>query len=605
MHLNDKVAIITGSGRGIGRGVAMFLAENGAKVIINDPGSAADGSGEDNAPAQKTADDINNAGGKAIANFDSIADYQSAGKLVNQAIEEWGQVDILVNCAGILRDRMVFNMSKEEWDAVIKVHLYGHFNMISHVSKIMRQNQWGRIINFTSNSGLLGNLGQVNYGAAKAGIAGMTRSVAKDLEKYNITVNAISPVADTRMTADVGGNDKPNKKQSIFAGMKEPEFVAPMIGYLASDKAKNINGKIFYVQGGRVSLPFHPSPEHSIYTEKKIWDLKDLDDGMHYVLMRRKRNPVPPLEEIEIPGRDKPATDLRKQPLKNKTIVVTGAAGGIGAKVSETLAAYGANLILNDPGSELDGSGNNQELLNDLVGKLEKNNSNILASKHQITDWEDTGKLIDTAVSNFGSLDGVVHVAGILQDRMIFNMTEEEWDSVIKVHLTAYFNLAKHASVIMRKQNFGRLIGFTSSSGLTGNAGQANYSAAKAGIAGMTRCLAIDLGRNGITANAIAPTAMTRMTESVPQQIQQGKFDEDQKAQRMDLDPAQIAPLTAYLCSEQAWDINGKIFYSSGKKIAIGHDVLPFRSINKPASWDIDDLSIMVPDLLNGMNSSS
>lgn len=605
MHLKDKVAIITGSGRGIGRGIAMFLAENGAKVLINDPGSAADGSGEDSAPAQKTADDIIATGGKAIANFDSIADYQSAGKLVDQAVKEWGQVDILVNCAGILRDRMVFNMSKEEWDAVIQVHLYGHFNMISHVSKIMRQNQWGRIINFTSNSGLLGNLGQVNYGAAKAGIAGMTRSIAKDLEKYNITVNAISPVADTRMTADVGGSDKPNKKQSIFAGMKEPEFVAPMIGYLASDKAQNINGKIFYVQGGRVSLPFHPSPEHSIVSDKKIWDLKDLDDGMHYVLMRRKRNPVPPLEELEIPGRDMPAKDLSKQPLKNKTIVITGAAGGIGSKVSEALALHGANLILNDPGSNLDGSGKNQNVLTDLASELQKNNSNVLTSEHDITKWEDAAELINSAVSNFGTIDAVVHIAGILQDRMIFNMTEEEWDNVINVHLTAYFNLAKHASAIMRKQNFGRLIGFSSSSGLTGNAGQANYSAAKAGIAGMTRCLAIDLGRNGITANAIAPTAMTRMTDSVPEQVQQEKFNEAQKTQRMELDPAQIAPLTAYLCSEQSWDINGKIFYSAGKKIAIGHDVLPFRSINKPAAWDIDDLSKMVPDLLNGMNSLS
>ena len=605
MHLKDKVAIVTGSGRGIGRGVAMFLAENGAKVVINDPGSAADGSGEDSAPAQKTADDIIANGGKAVANFDSVADYKSAGQLVDQAIKEWGQVDILVNCAGILRDRMVFNMSKEEWDAVIQVHLDGHFNMISHVSKIMRKNQSGRIINFTSNSGLLGNIGQVNYGAAKAGIAGMTRSIAKDLEKYNITVNAISPVADTRMTADVESNNKSKKKQSIFAGMKEPEFVAPMIGYLASDNAKNINGKIFYVQGGRVSLPFHPSPEHSIVSEKKIWNLQDLDDGMHYVLLRRKRNPVPPLEEIEIPGRDKPATDLLNEPLKNKTIIVTGAAGGIGNKISETLASYGANLILNDPGSNLDGSGNNQNILNELASKLEKNNPNILMSEHKITEWEDSEELIKTAVSNFGTIDAVVHVAGILQDRMIFNMTEEEWNNVIKVHLTAYFNLAKHASAIMRKQNFGRLIGFTSSSGLIGNAGQANYSAAKAGIAGMTRCLAIDLGRNGITANAIAPTAMTRMTDSVPEQIQEDKFNEEQKSQRAELDPAQIAPLTAYLCSEQAWDINGKIFYSAGKKISIAHDVLPFRSINKPSAWNIDDLSVMVPDLLNGISPSA
>ena len=291
--------------------------------------------------------------------------------------------------------------------------------------------------------------------------------------------------------------------------------------------------------------------------------------------------------------------------LEGKVAIVTGGGGGIGRGVCRLLAEEGASVVVNDVGGAVDGTGTSTGPADELVSEIKENGGIAVSNYDTIATMEGAGKLVQAAIDNFGRVDILMHVAGILRDRMVFNMTEEEWDSVIKVHLTAYFNLAKHASVIMRKQNFGRLIGFTSSSGLTGNAGQANYSAAKAGIAGMTRCLAIDLGRNGITANAIAPTAMTRMTESVPQQIQQGKFDEDQKAQRMDLDPAQIAPLTAYLCSEQAWDINGKIFYSSGKKIAIGHDVLPFRSINKPASWDIDDLSIMVPDLLNGMNSSS
>ena len=606
MHLKNKVAIVTGSGRGIGRGVAMFLASQGAKVVVNDPGSAADGSGEDKSPAQQTADDIVAEGGIAIANFDSVAEIESAQLLINQAVDEWGTIDILVNCAGILRDRMVFNMSKDEWDAVIQVHLYGHFNMISLASKIMRQNQWGRIINFTSNSGLLGNIGQVNYGAAKAGIAGLTRSVSKDLEKYNITVNAVSPVAETRMTADVANPDKPNKKQSIFAGMKAPEQVAPMIGYLASEEAKDINGKIFYVQGGRVSIPFNPSPEHSIFASKEQWSMEDLDDGIHYVLLRRKRNPVPPSDEITVAGRDSAAKPLNKEMLKDKTILITGAAGGIGREICKDLARHGANLIINDPGSNLDGSGGNSKALEDLGNKLQKDNSNVLLSSHSITDWNDTEKLIESSVSHFNSIDAVIHTAGILQDRMIFNMTIDEWKKVIDVHLTAYFYLAKHASMVMRKQNFGRLIGFTSSSGLMGNPGQANYAAAKAGIAGMTRCLAIDLGRNGITANAISPTAMTRMTDSVPDSIQKNKFSEAQKASRANYAASYIAPLATYLCSEQAWDINGKIFYSAGKKVSIAHEPLPFRSINKPELWQIDELSTLVPDsLMNGIISKA
>ena len=603
MHLENKVAIITGSGRGIGKGIAMFLASQGAKIVVNDPGSAQDGSGEDAGPAQQTANEIIKQGGIAIANFDSIADYDSAGNLINQAINEWGTIDILVNCAGILRDRMIFNMTKEEWDAVLKVHLYGHFNTISQASKVMKINNTGSIINFTSNSGLLGNIGQVNYGAAKAGIAGLTRVTARDLQKYNITVNAISPVAETRMTEGVDGQGKSNKKTSIFAGMKAPEQVAPMVGYLASESAKKITGKIFYVQGGRVSIPFHPTPEHTIYSSESRWSLENLDDGINYVLLRKKRNPVPPAEDIIVPGRDSAAKPLNTIPLKNKTFIITGAAGGIGKEIAKELASHGANLILNDPGVQLDGTKENPSLLKQLADELIANNYNAIISKDDITQWEGANNLINSATEQFQTLDGVIHAAGILQDKMIFNMTADEWHNVIKVHLTSYFNLVKHASIIMKKQNFGRLIGFTSSAGLNGNAGQANYGAAKAGIAGMTRCLAIDLGKIGITANAIAPTAITRMTESVPKNIKDKKINYNNATFQSNYNPNQIAPLVAYLCSEQAWNINGKVFYSAGKKVSIAHDILPFRSINKPELWTIDELAELVPNsLLDGLD---
>ena len=198
-RLKGKVAVVTGSGGGIGRGIAILMAEEGAKVVVNDLGGAVDGSGSSDAAANKVAEEIKAAGGEAVPNYESVATVEGGEKIIQTAIDSFGKLDILVNNAGILRDRMVFNMAPEEWDSVIKVHLYGVFNCSKPASVIFRQQRSGRIISMSSTSGLIGNSGQANYGAAKAGIAGFTRVIARDLGRYGVTCNYIAPGAGTRM----------------------------------------------------------------------------------------------------------------------------------------------------------------------------------------------------------------------------------------------------------------------------------------------------------------------------------------------------------------------------------------------------------------------
>ncbi len=199
--LEDKVAVITGAGRGIGRSIALMMAEEGAKVVVNDPGVGPDGAGTDDGPADQVVAEITKAGGTAVANHDTVATADGGEAIIKTAVDKFGRVDILVNNAGILRDRMIFNMSEEEWDAVIAVHLKGHFNCTKPASVLMRQQRYGRIINYSSESGLWGNAGQANYGAAKSAIAGFTRVVARDLGRYAVTVSYTPPPLPTLHTA--------------------------------------------------------------------------------------------------------------------------------------------------------------------------------------------------------------------------------------------------------------------------------------------------------------------------------------------------------------------------------------------------------------------
>src|SRR5256885_4500415 len=244
-RLDGRVAIVTGAGRGIGRSVARLLAGEGASVVVNDLGSAVDGSGHDSGPAHDVVAEIAEAGGKAVANGADISVFAAAENLVQTAIEEFGRLDILVNVAGILRDRMVFNMTEQEWDDVIRVHLKGTFNTTrfasAHWRSLREEAAQNRIINFTSVSGLHGAAGQPNYAAAKMGIVGLTYSCANSLAKYGVTVNAISPGAATRMTESV---PRPRRRApAASAGERAPDNAAPLVAYLASERSGWINGR--------------------------------------------------------------------------------------------------------------------------------------------------------------------------------------------------------------------------------------------------------------------------------------------------------------------------------------------------------------------------
>jgi NAD(P)-dependent dehydrogenase (short-subunit alcohol dehydrogenase family) len=246
-----RVAIVTGAGRGIGREHALSLARHGAKVVVNDLGGSADGTGADAGPAQQVVEEIIAAGGEAIANTDSVADWEGAQRLINSAIERFGDLHALVNNAGILRDRVLANMTEEEWDAVINVHLKGTFApsrwAVAHWREQAKAGTTvsGRIINTTSVSGIYGNPGQTNYGAAKAGIAAFTNIAALEVARYGVTVNAVAPVALTRMTEGLGPAPETDEEREA----RSPAWIAPIVTWLASEESAGVTGRVFEASG--------------------------------------------------------------------------------------------------------------------------------------------------------------------------------------------------------------------------------------------------------------------------------------------------------------------------------------------------------------------
>ncbi len=301
-RLEGRVAIVTGGAGGIGKGVSAWLAREGASVVVNDIGGAVDGTGQSSGPTDAVITDIKAEGGKAIANYDSIASYEGAGKIVQAALDNFGRLDIVCHVAGILRDRMVFNMTGEEWDAVLQVHLYGAFNIVRQSVPHLIKQRYGRIVIFSSGSGL-GNSGQANYAAAKEGQVGFVRSLSRELAPYNITVNAVYPGGDTRMTQGVPDTAREIRAQRGISSQQaevkreveapgNPERNAPKVVYLCTEAAGNITGQVIGTSG----LPItRYSPRHvsrAIHKNGR-WTLDELMTMMPNSITQGIPNPAP------------------------------------------------------------------------------------------------------------------------------------------------------------------------------------------------------------------------------------------------------------------------------------------------------------------------
>jgi NAD(P)-dependent dehydrogenase (short-subunit alcohol dehydrogenase family) len=307
MHMQGRAGIVTGAGRGIGREVALLLAREGASVLVNDPGVGRGGEATEEKPADAVVAEIESFQGRAVANYSSVADYASAGRMVAQCVETFGKIDFLVNVAGMLRERMIWNMTEEDFDAVISVHLKGHWNMCHHAIKVMRGARYGRIVNFSSDA-FKGSVGQCNYSAAKAGIIGLTRSIAREAGRYGITANAMCPMAATRMTVNdaVIAGWKRRLERGLLTqaqyesrmAMPGPEFVAPMVAYLCTEDARDVNGQLFHAERSLIHTYQYGEEGKAIYkfTDGGMFDVGELVETIPASLMAGVPNMAPPDE---------------------------------------------------------------------------------------------------------------------------------------------------------------------------------------------------------------------------------------------------------------------------------------------------------------------
>jgi NAD(P)-dependent dehydrogenase (short-subunit alcohol dehydrogenase family) len=304
--LKGKIAVVTGAGKGLGRAEAIGLAAQGARVVVNDLGANIDGSGASSSPADEVVAEIKKAGGEAVPSFASVAAVDGAESIIQTALDSFGGIDVLVNNAGFTIDRMVYNATDEEWDAVIKTNLYGTFYCTRAACRFMRKQGYGRIVNTSSHSGL-GNMGQVSYSSAKEGIVGLTRTVARDMGRYGVTCNAIRPVAGTRGIRElvekkglreawgkVFGQEEADKRIKRMLEVNLPEDVANLVIYLASEKADNVNGCIFEVWHGHVGIYNDLPPVEKVLEKEGRWTPEELAGAMPQTLTKDKVREIPP-----------------------------------------------------------------------------------------------------------------------------------------------------------------------------------------------------------------------------------------------------------------------------------------------------------------------
>ncbi len=615
-RFEGKVAVVSGAGRGIGRSIALLLAEEGASVVVNDLGCEADGTGSSPEPADRATEEIKSKGGTAVASYDDVTLMEGGESLITTALTTYGRVDVLVNSVAVLRDTPIDQMSPEEFDQVIRNNVKGTFVPTKYAAIQFRQQRSGRIVNMTSDAGL-GVAGRSNYAAASEAIIGMTRSVARDMGRYGVTCNAISPVAKTRLFAGpVDESSLAAGPETALAGTSglgrlpyrdhwegrgtpdDPGNVAPVAVLLCTDAMQNVNGHVFGVRGGSIFLYSNPVVERSVHK----WGAFTMGD-MEY-LAPGVIGPGP-YREAGMPGRRKSVAAR----LEGRVAIVTGAGRGLGRSVAMLLAAEGASVVVNDFGTTVDGADSSMAPADTVVREISGAGGTAAPSYASVAEFESAGEIVETAMDSFGRLDILCNAAGILRDRMVFNMTEEEWDGVLGVHLYGAYNMVRNCVPHMMKQEYGRMVLFSSSSGL-GVAGQANYASAKEGMVGFARSLAVELAPHGITINAVYPGANTRMMATVPESTRATLRAKEQASPGVATGPAEMvtspepeealapennAPKIVYLCTEAGGAVTGQVIGTSGWAMSLYSPRRVIKGIHKSGRWTLDELDRLMP----------
>ncbi|KAK9236024.1 hypothetical protein V1525DRAFT_408284 [Lipomyces kononenkoae] len=531
MRFDGQTVVITGAGGGLGRAYALFFGSRGANVVVNDLGSTSKGEGHSSKAADIVVEEIKKAGGKAVANYDSV---EFGDRIIETAIKAFGSVHVLINNAGILRDISFKNMKDADWDLIQLVHLKGAFKTTKAAWPVFRKQKFGRVINTASAAGLYGSFGQANYSAAKLGLVGFTETLAKEGAKYGILANVIAPMAASRMTQTIMPED--------LLSMLQPEWIVPLVGYLAYKDTEETGG-IFEAGAGFVSkLRWERSQGALFKTDDSFTPAAILARWAEIVDFESKTPQYPsgPNDFMSLleSARELPSNKQGDVPVdvKDKVVVVTGSGGGLGRAYALLFAKLGAKLVINDVG---DPSGTVNEI-NKLYGE-----GTAIPDRHSV---EEGDAVVKAAVDKFGTVHVVVNNAGILRDKSLAGMTEDQWNLVMAVHLRGTYKITKAAWPYFLKQKFGRIVNTTSTSGIYGNFGQANYAAAKCAIVGFTKTLALEGKKYNILANAIAPNAGTNMTRTIlPEEIVQA------------FKPDYVAPLAVLLSSDKA-PVTGEIF---------------------------------------------
>lgn len=519
LRYDGQTVVVTGAGAGLGKQYALFFASRGANVVVNDLGGSFKGEGASSKAADLVVQEIKAAGGNAVANYDNVVNGE---KIIQTAIDAFGRIDILINNAGILRDISFKNIKDTDWDLITDVHITGPFKTTRAAWPHFRKQKFGRVINTTSAAGLFGSFGQTNYSAAKMSQVGFTETLAKEGIKYNILANVIAPIAGSRMTATV-------MPPEVVEALK-PEYIVPLVATLVHKSNTSETGSVFEVGAGHIAklrwqraggLLLKADSSYTPGAILKRW--AEVGDFTQHEEATGVADMVTKLEDSLKIKTNEQGPEIR---FDDKVVLVTGGGGGLGRIYALAFAKLGAKVVVND-------------LVNPdtVVNEIKAAGGQAVGNKASV---EDGDAVIKTAIDTWGRIDILINNAGILRDKAFANMTDELWHTILNVHLRGTYKCSKAAYPYMVKQKYGRIINTTSTTGIYGNFGQANYAAAKAGILGFGLALALEGKKNNIFVNTIAPNAGTQMTRSIlPEELVQA------------FKPDYVAPLVLLLCSDK------------------------------------------------------